>query len=151
MAVKGSIVRISGPLVVAEGMSGAQMYEMVYVGEDRLIGEITRIRGDRAFIQVYESTSGLRPGEPVVGTGAPLSVELGPGLLGTIYDGVQRPLPIIAERVAEVDPRRRMFVERGVQAPPLPRDKKFHFKPEPLKEGDKVEGATPLVGCRRLA
>ncbi|BAN89763.1 V-type ATP synthase subunit A [Aeropyrum camini SY1 = JCM 12091] len=144
MAVKGSIVRISGPLVVAEGMSGAQMYEMVYVGEDRLIGEITRIRGDRAFIQVYESTSGLRPGEPVVGTGAPLSVELGPGLLGTIYDGVQRPLPIIAERVAEVDPRRRMFVERGVQAPPLPRDKKFHFKPEPLKEGDKVEGGDAL-------
>ncbi|MCE4626063.1 MAG: V-type ATP synthase subunit A, partial [Desulfurococcales archaeon] len=76
MAVKGRIVRISGPLVVAEGMQDAQMYEMVMVGEDKLIGEITRIRGDKAFIQVYESTTGLKPGEPVEGTGAPLSVWL---------------------------------------------------------------------------
>jgi len=129
MAVKGRIMRISGPLVVAEGMEGAQMYEMVRVGEDKLIGEITRIRGDKAFIQVYESTTGLRPGEPVEGTGAPLSVELGPGIIGTIYDGVQRPLPLIAEKVSEVAPNRRMFIERGIQVDPLPRDKKWHFTP----------------------
>jgi len=139
--VKGRIVRISGPLVVAEGMSGAQMYEMVRVGEDKLIGEITRIRGDRAFIQVYESTTGLKPGEPVEGTGAPLSVELGPGIIGTIYDGVQRPLPLIAEKVAEIAPNRRMFIERGIQVDPIPRDKKWHFKPG-------YNGSKPEVGSK---
>ncbi len=141
MPVKGRIVRVSGPLVVAEGMSGAQMYEMVYVGEAGLIGEITRISGDKAYIQVYESTSGLRPGEPVEGTGGPLSVELGPGLLGTIFDGVQRPLPLIAEEVAKSQPKRRMFVERGIRVPPLPRDRKYHFRPatDHVKVGEKVE------------
>ncbi|MCE4628465.1 MAG: ATP synthase subunit A [Desulfurococcales archaeon] len=129
MPVRGRIVRIAGPLVVAEGMTGAQMYEMVKVGEDRLIGEITRIVGDKAFIQVYESTTGLRPGEPVEGTGAPLSVELGPGIIGNIYDGVQRPLPLIAEEVAKKDPRRKIFIERGVEVPPIPLDKKWHFQP----------------------
>ncbi|MCE4604130.1 MAG: ATP synthase subunit A [Aeropyrum sp.] len=144
MSVKGKVVRVSGPLVVAEGMQGAQMYEMVYVGEYRLIGEITRISGDKAFIQVYESTSGLRPGEPVEGTGAPLSVELGPGLLGNIYDGVQRPLPLIADKVSEIDPRRRMFVERGVHVPALSREKTYLFKPSKLEEGQKVEGGDVL-------
>ena len=139
MPVKGRIVRISGPLVVAEGMEGARMYEMVYVGEDKLIGEITRIRGDKAFIQVYESTTGLRPGEPVEGTGAPLSVMLGPGIIGTIYDGVQRPLPLIAEKVAEVAPNRRMFIERGIHVDPIPRDKKWHFTPG-------INGSKPEVG-----
>ncbi len=143
MPVKGRIARISGPLVVAEGMRGAQMYEMVYVGEAGLIGEITRLSGDRAFIQVYESTSGLRPGEPVEGTGAPLSVELGPGLLGTIFDGVQRPLPVIADEVARRDPKRRMFIERGVRVPPLDRKKKFHFKPV-RRAGERVEGGDVL-------
>jgi V/A-type H+-transporting ATPase subunit A len=144
VGVKGRIVRISGPLVVAEGMRGVQMYEMVRVGEEGLIGEVTRIRGDEAYIQVYESTSGLRPGEPVEGTGAPLSVELGPGLLGRIYDGVQRPLPEIAEAIARVAPHRRMFVERGVNVPPLDREKKWTFHPgdpdtgKTLKPGDKV-------------
>ncbi len=142
MPVKGRIVRISGPLVVAEGMEGAQMYEMVRVGEDKLIGEITRIRGDRAFIQVYESTTGLKPGEPVEGTGAPLSVLLGPGIIGTIYDGVQRPLPLIANKIAASAPHRRMFIERGIQVDSIPRDKKWHFKPGSnggrINIGDKV-------------
>ena len=143
MPVKGRIARISGPLVVAEGMEGAQMFEMVRVGEDKLIGEITRIRGDKAFIQVYESTTGLKPGEPVEGTGAPLSVWLGPGIIGTIYDGVQRPLPLIAEIIAREAPNRKMFIERGVQVDPIPRDKKWHFKPAVngggVHVGDKVE------------
>ena len=143
MPVKGRIVRIAGPLVVAEGMSGAQMYEMVRVGEDKLIGEITRIVGDRAFIQVYESTTGLRPGEIVEGTGAPLSVELGPGIIGNIYDGVQRPLPVIADVIARENPNRKIFIERGVNVPPIPLDKKWHFQPgyngAQVKVGDKVE------------
>ena len=142
MPVRGRIVRIAGPLVVAEGMQGAQMYEMVRVGEDRLIGEITRIVGDKAYIQVYESTTGLRPGEPVEGTGAPLSVELGPGIIGNIYDGVQRPLPLIAKVLEEKDPKRKIFIERGVEVPPIPLDKKWHFQPgidgKRLGPGDKV-------------
>jgi len=152
--VRGRIVRISGPLVVAEAMSGIQMYEMVRVGEQGLVGEVTRIRGDTAYVQVYESTSGLRPGEPVEGTGAPLSVELGPGVIGSIFDGIQRPLPLIAQQIAKVNPARSIFVERGVNVPPIPRDKKWHFVPrEGLKAGDKVSGGdiigavqeTPLV------
>jgi len=152
--VRGRIVRISGPLVVAEGMTGVQMYEMVRVGEQGLVGEVTRIRGDTAYVQVYESTSGLRPGEPVEGTGAPLSVELGPGVIGSIFDGIQRPLPLIAQQIAKVNPARSIFVERGVNVPPIPRDKKWHFVPrEGLKAGDKVSGGdiigavqeTPLV------
>ncbi|MCX5684687.1 MAG: hypothetical protein NT049_13505, partial [Planctomycetota bacterium] len=90
----GSIVaRVSGPIVSATGMLGAQMYEVVHVGELGLIGEVVKLVGDRATIQVYEDTSMLKPGAPIARTGAPLSVWLGPGLLGSIYDGVQRPLP----------------------------------------------------------
>jgi Archaeal/vacuolar-type H+-ATPase subunit A len=135
-------------------MTGVQMYEMVRVGEQGLVGEVTRIRGDTAYVQVYESTSGLRPGEPVEGTGAPLSVELGPGVIGSIFDGIQRPLPLIAQQIAKVNPARSIFVERGVNVPPIPRDKKWHFVPrEGLKAGDKVSGGdiigavqeTPLV------
>lgn len=149
MSVKGRIVRISGPLVVAEGMSGAQMYEMVRVGKEGLVGEITRIKGDKAYIQVYESTSGLSPGDVVEGTGSPLSVELGPGLLGMIYDGIQRPLPVISELIAQKAPHRRFFVERGVKADPLPRSKKYHFIPgDPsgakLELGSKVSGGDVL-------
>ena len=95
MSEKGRIIRVNGPLVVADNMRNAQMYEVVEVGEQRLVGEITRIEGDRAFIQVYEDTSGIKPNEPVYRTGAPLSVELGPGLIGKIFDGLQRPLDII--------------------------------------------------------
>lgn len=146
MVVRGRIYRISGPLVIAEGMTGAQMFEVVRVGEEGLIGEVTRIRGDMAYIQVYESTSGLRPGEPVEGTGAPLSVDLGPGLIGSIFDGVQRPLPSIVATIARTNPARSIFVERGVTVPPIPRDKKWHFTPsDRVKPGDKV-GPGDIIG-----
>ncbi|MEM1928063.1 MAG: V-type ATP synthase subunit A [Acidilobaceae archaeon] len=139
MGVKGRIVRISGPLVVAEGMTGVQMYEMVRVGLEGLVGEVTLIRGDRAYIQVYESTSGLRPGEPVEGTGGPLSVELGPGLLGNIYDGIQRPLPVISRVLSRKSPRRSIFVERGITVSPLDRSKFYYFTPaKDVRVGDKV-------------
>ena len=134
MAIKGRITRISGPLIIAEGMKGVQMYEMVRVGEEGLIGEVSRIIGDKAYIQVYESTSGLRPGDPVEGTGAPLSVDLGPGLLTSIYDGVQRPLNMIAEATKDI------FIRRGVHVSPIPRDKKWTFTPVKLEKGDKVSG-----------
>ncbi len=148
MPVVGRIIRVSGPLVVAEGMTGAQMYEMVEVGEERLIGEINRIVGDKAFIQVYESTTGLKPGEPVYGTGSPLSVELGPGLIGKIYDGIQRPLSIIKEKTKSI------FIKRGIHVRPLDPSRKWHFKPsKDIKPGDKLSGGdilgevpeTPLI------
>ncbi|MCS7107610.1 MAG: V-type ATP synthase subunit A [Acidilobaceae archaeon] len=145
--IKGRIERIAGPLVVAEGMSGAQMYEMVRVGREGLIGEITRIRGDRAFIQVYESTSGLSPGEPVEGTGGPLSVELGPGLLGTIFDGIQRPLPAIKTVLDSKAPGRSIFIERGIRVSPLDRQRKYHFVPakeSKVEVGGKVRGGDVL-------
>jgi V/A-type H+-transporting ATPase subunit A len=135
-AAKGKIIWISGPVVKAEGMAEAQMYENVEVGEDRLIGEVVRITGDVAFIQVYESTSGLRPGEPVYRTGQPLSVTLGPGMIGTIYDGLQRPLSEIAKLKGA-------FIGRGVTAPPIPLDKKWRFIPR-VKKGDEVEAGSIL-------
>jgi len=128
--VRGVIVRISGPVVEAEGMTGAQMHEMVMVGKENLRGEIIRIEKDHAVIQVYENTSGLRPGEKVKGTGKPLSVELGPGLIGNIFDGTQRPLEVLAERTG-------VFIRRGINVPALPRDKKWHFTPK-VKAGDVV-------------
>ena len=139
MGVVGKIVRISGPLVIADGMSGSQMYEMVEVGEQRLIGEINRIEGERAYIQVYESTTGLKPGEPVYGTGYPLSVELGPGLITQIYDGIQRPLELIKSVTGSI------FVKRGVKVDPLPRNKTWEFVPnKELKIGEKIEPNTVL-------
>ncbi|MET1127709.1 MAG: V-type ATP synthase subunit A [Thermoproteota archaeon] len=133
MPAVGRIVRVSGPLVVAEGMQGAQMYEMVEVGEERLIGEINRVAGDRAYIQVYESTTGLRPGEPVYGTGSPLSIELGPGLLTSILDGIGRPLAKIR------DMTKSPFVRRGVKINTLDRERKWHYEPaKELSVGDKV-------------
>ena len=133
MPAVGRIVRVTGPLVVAEGMQGSQMFEMVEVGEERLIGEINKISGDKAFIQVYESTTGLKPGEPVYGTGAPLSIELGPGLLKSILDGIGRPLSAIREILKSP------FVRRGVKIPTLDRSKKWFFrKREDLNPGDKV-------------
>ena len=131
MAAKGKIVWISGPAVKADGMSHAKMYETVEVGENKLIGEIIRLTGDVAFIQVYETTTGLKPGEPVLGTGKPLSVSLGPGMIGTIYDGLQRPLDKIATQAGD-------FIERGVTAHPIPFDKKWDFTPT-VKKGDKLE------------
>ena len=119
--VVGRIWRVSGPLVIAEGMSGSKVYEVVEVGEEALIGEIIGLEGDRAIIQVYEDTTGLTVGEKVVGTGHPLVAELGPGLIGAIFDGLQRPLKRIEDLVGP-------FIKRGVRATSLPRDKKWYFK-----------------------
>ncbi|WP_297501001.1 ATP synthase subunit A [Thermococcus sp.] len=132
----GRIIRVTGPLVVADGMKGSKMYEVVRVGEMGLIGEIIRLEGDKAVIQVYEETAGVRPGERVEGTGASLTVELGPGLLTSIYDGIQRPLEILREKSGD-------FIARGLTAPALSRDKKWHFTPN-AKVGDKVSGGDVL-------
>lgn len=119
---KGYIIRVSGPLVVARGIPRARMFDVVRVGELGLIGEIIELRREDIYIQVYENTSGLGPGEPVETTGFPLSVELGPGLIGAIFDGIQRPLRSLAERVGE-------YITRGIDVPSLDRDKRWHFKP----------------------
>ena len=118
----GKIIKVSGPLVVADGMADASMADVVRVGEQQLIGEILNMTGDRASIQVYEETSGLGPGADVVTTGAPLSVELGPGLIENIYDGIQRPLEEIVRRVGA-------NITRGIQVPPLNREKLWKFTP----------------------
>src|SRR5678816_857191 len=122
MVAKGEIVWVSGPAVRADGMSSAKMYVTVEVGESKLIGEVIRLTGDVAFIQVYETTSGLKPGEPVVGTGQPLSVTLGPGIIGQIYDGIQRPLDEIAQKSGA-------FIGRGITTSPVDMDKKYKFSP----------------------
>ena len=95
--IEGKILKVSGPLVIAEGMKRADMFDVVHVGKDKLIGEIIEMHGDRASVQVYEETAGLGRGDVVASTGAPLSVELGPGLIGNIYDGIQRPLEKLRE------------------------------------------------------
>ncbi|MCD7886223.1 MAG: V-type ATP synthase subunit A, partial [Clostridiales bacterium] len=128
----GKIVKVSGPLVVATGMLDANMSDVVRVGEDRLIGEILNMTGDAASIQVYEETSGLGPGAEVVTTGAQLSVELGPGLLENIYDGIQRPLEGIMAVCGS-------NIKRGIEVPALDREKKWTFVPT-AKVGDKVVG-----------
>lgn len=128
--VEGRIRKVSGPLVVAEGMREANLFDVVRVGNDRLIGEIIEMHGDRASIQVYEETAGIGRGDKVVSTGAPLSVELGPGLLETIYDGIQRPLEAMRIRIGS-------NLTRGIDEPALNRDKKWHFVPA-LKFGDRV-------------
>jgi len=133
---EGRIIKISGPVIEAKGMRGAKMYDVVRVGDENLIGEIIRLNEDVATIQVYEETSGLKPGEKVLSTGAPLSVELGPGLLKSIFDGIQRPLPQIKEATGD-------FIERGVDIPALDRKKKWKFKPI-IKKGDKVIGGDIL-------
>ncbi len=128
----GGISRISGPVVLSEGMRGSRMYDIVKVGEQKLNGEIIRLDGDQAVIQVYEDTSGLQVGEKVTNTGLPLSVELGPGLLSSIYDGIQRPLPLLAEKSGS-------FISRGVTLPGLSHETKWEFKPQ-VKKGDQVSG-----------
>ncbi|MEM1695100.1 MAG: V-type ATP synthase subunit A [Desulfurococcaceae archaeon] len=130
--LKGKTYRVSGPLVIAEGMKGVGVYEVVEVGEERLIGEVIGVQGDKAIIQVYEDTSGLKVGEPVYSTGEPLSAELGPGLIGSVFDGIQRPLKKLEELVG-------FFVRKGVKLPPLPRDRKWYFTPL-VKTGTKVSG-----------
>lgn len=129
--VEGKILKVSGPLVVAEGMREANMFDVVRVGDKRLIGEIIEMHGDRASIQVYEETAGIGRGDRVVSTGAPLSVELGPGLLENIYDGIQRPLETMRLKVGP-------NLTRGIDEPALDREKRWHFEAT-LKFGDKVE------------
>ena len=136
MVSKGRIVWVSGPAVRADGMSSTKMYETVEVGESKLIGEVLRLTGDTAFIQVYESTSGLKPGEPVVGSGQPLSVLLGPGIIGKIYDGIQRPLEDIAQKSGS-------FIGRGVMTTAVDMKKKYRFVSS-VKNGDEVTGGSIL-------
>ena len=133
----GKIVKVSGPLVVASGLSEANMADVVRVGEQHLIGEILTMSGDSAAIQVYEETSGLGPGAEVVTTGAPLSVELGPGLIENIYDGIQRPLEVIRQKTGG------NFLPRGEEVPALDREKKWDFTAV-AKVGDHLIGGDVL-------
>ena len=134
---EGRVVKVAGPVVVAEGMTGARMYDVVRVGKLNLIGEIVELRGDKASIQVYEETTGIGPGEPVIDTEAPLSVELGPGLIESIYDGIQRPLDDLVDAEGA-------FMSRGSAVPGLNREKKWHFKPT-ASEGTKL-GPGDIIG-----
>ena len=136
MTAKGRIVWVSGPAVRADGMSDAKMYETVVVGNSKLVGEVIRLTGDVAFIQVYESTSGLKPGEPVIGTGNPLSVLLGPGIIGQIYDGIQRPLKELSKVSGS-------FIGKGITTTPVDMTKKYHFVPT-VSNGDQVEAGSVI-------
>merc|ERR1711937_597787 len=130
----GTIFSVSGPVVVAENMGGAAMYELVRVGHQKLVGEIIRLELDTATIQVYEETSGLTVGDPVLRTGKPLTVELGPGMMGQIFDGIQRPLRDIAELAKTV------YLPRGIDVESLDRNLKWRFQPKGLKGGDQITG-----------
>ena len=132
MAIEGNIQRISGPAVIAKGMMGARMFDIVRVGEEKLVGEIIRLDGNTAFVQVYEDTGGLTVGEPVVSTGLPLAVELGPGMLNGIFDGIQRPLDKIMESSGT-------YIERGITVNALSRETKWKFTPS-VSKGDSVKG-----------
>ncbi len=147
---RGTIFRVAGPFVIAKGMSGSRMYELVRVGEAGIIGEVIRLEGNTAAIQAYEETTGIKTGEKVEGTGKPLSVELGPGLIKQVYDGIQRPLPVIQDLCGS-------RIKRGVIPPALDRKKRWHFSPT-VKKGTQVVGGdiigkvqeTPLVEHRIL-
>lgn len=128
---KGKIKSIAGPLVIGQGMRGCEMYEVVRVGNEGLMGETIKLIGDLAYIQVYEDTTGLKPGEDVIRTGAPLSVELGPGIITNFYDGIQRPLLGIKDKSGD-------FIGRGIDIPSLDPEKKWDFTPT-AKEGDELE------------
>ncbi|KAK8184673.1 ATP synthase alpha/beta family, nucleotide-binding domain-containing protein [Phyllosticta citribraziliensis] len=130
----GSVFSISGPVIIAENMIGCAMYELVRVGHDKLVGEVIRIEADKATIQVYEETAGVTVGDPVVRSGKPLSVELGPGLMETIYDGIQRPLRSIS------DVSKSIYIPRGIDVPSLDRSIKWDFQPGTLKVGDHITG-----------
>ena len=130
MATKGTIIKVSGPLILADGMADVQMYDVVRVSEKKLIGEVIELRGDRASIQVYEETGGIGPGEPVESTGAPLSVELAPGLIESIYDGIQRPLNVIRAQSGD-------RITRGIAVDALDHEKLWGFKPT-AAVGDEV-------------
>ena len=128
--ITGTVVRVAGPVVTAAGLGGVRMYDVVHVGHLRLVGEVIRLAGAQATIQVYEDTSGLRVGEPVTSSGSPFTVELGPGLLGAIFDGVQRPLPVLHQQQGE-------YIARGSTAPALDRQKTWDFVPR-LRVGERV-------------
>ena len=140
---EGIIIKVSGPLVVAKGLSQAKMYEVAYVSEQKLVGEVIGLDGDKASIQVYEETGGIGPGEPVYLTGQTLSVELGPGLLESIYDGIQRPLPLIEKASGE-------FIARGIHVPGIDRKKKWDFK-SVAKKGDVVSEGDVLGEVQETA
>jgi len=137
---KGTIVKVAGPVVVAEGMVGARMYDVVRVGQENLIGEIVELHGDQASVQVYEDTVGIGPGEQVVNTGAPLSVELGPGLISSIYDGIQRPLNTLVEVQGN-------YILRGSDLPGLKHDVKWHFTPT-VENGSQVNPGDIVGGVQ---
>ena len=130
--ITGNIIKIAGPVIVGDGMKGTQMHEMVKVGNDKLIGEIIELEGETATIQVYEETAGMKPGEPIEPTGGPLSVELGPGIIGSIFDGIQRPLEKIKVLTGD-------YLQRGVAVPSLDKEKKWTFKPT-ITTGTDVKG-----------
>lgn len=132
----GTILKVAGPLVIAEKMKGAAMYELVRVGYVKLVGEIIKLERDTAYIQVYEDTSGLSVGDPVLRKRQLLSVELGPGIMNSIYDGIQRPLDTI-EQVCNSS-----FIPRGVDVPSLSRDKLWNFKPLNFSEGEPISGGS---------
>lgn len=132
----GVIKKIAGPAVIAENLQGAKMYDIVRVGHEKLVGEIIRLDGDTCFIQVYEDTNGLKVGEPVVTTGLPLALELGPGLLNGIFDGILRPLDKI-QAVSGI------FISRGIEVSSLDRTRKWDFTPI-KKVGDEVKGGDIL-------
>ncbi|MCL2148856.1 MAG: V-type ATP synthase subunit A, partial [Methanomassiliicoccaceae archaeon] len=136
MSTKGVIYRVAGPVVTATGIT-PKMYDVVQVGNEGLMGEVIKIVGDYSIIQVYEDTSGVKPGEPVTNTGLPLVAELGPGLLTSVYDGIQRPLPVLRGKMGD-------YIFRGVSAPGLEREKKWEFKPV-VKNGEEVE-AGQVIG-----
>ena len=133
---QGVIYRIAGPVVVAKGIK-PRMYDVCRIGNEKLMGEVIQISGDKVIIQVYEDTSGIKPGEPVTNTGEPLKVELGPGLLTSIYDGIQRPLPVLIKQMGD-------FIKRGVDAPGLNREKKWDFEAI-AKKNDDVKGGS-IIG-----
>jgi V/A-type H+-transporting ATPase subunit A len=133
--VNGEIYRVAGPVVTVIGIK-PKMYDVVKIGHEGLMGEVIRIEGEKATVQVYEDTSGIKPGEPVMNTGLPLAVELGPGLLESIYDGIQRPLPVLQEKMGN-------FIERGVTANGLDRERTWEFKPT-VSKGDAVEGGSVI-------
>jgi len=132
----GEIYRVAGPVVTATGLK-PRMYDVVFVGEEKLMGEVIGLVKDKTIIQVYEDTTGIKPGEVVTDTGKPLVLELGPGLLSSIYDGIQRPLPVLREKMGD-------YIERGVTAPGLDREKTWGFVPS-VKEGDKITGGA-IIG-----
>ncbi len=133
---KGTITKVSGPLIVADGMADVQLYDVVRVSEKQLIGEVIELRGDKASIQVYEDTNGIGPGEPVVSTGSPMSVELAPGLIESIYDGIQRPLDAIRRQTGD-------RITRGIRVDSLDHEKLWHFCPA-AKPGDELQGGDIL-------